>query len=69
MVCTNAGGGNLTGTARGLQKAGAFNTQIVGASVNLKGLHMASDSQFNRKSFTTGHTGFGIPFATFPDRS
>jgi cysteine synthase len=69
VVCTNAGGGNLTGTARGLQKAGAVDTQIVGASVNLKGLHMASDSQFNRKSFTTGHTGFGIPFATFPDRS
>ncbi|MBN2559239.1 MAG: PLP-dependent lyase/thiolase [Clostridia bacterium] len=69
VVCTNAGGGNLTGTARGLIKAGAADTQIVGASVNLKGLHMASDSQFNRKSFTTGHTGFGIPFATFPDRS
>jgi cysteine synthase len=69
VICTNAGGGNLTGTARGLLKAGAVNTQIVGASVNLKGLHMASDSQFNRKSFTTGHTGFGIPFATLPDRS
>ena len=69
VVCTNAGGGNLTGTARGLKKAGATKTQIVGASVNLKGLHMASDSQFNRKSFTTGHTGFGIPFATYPDRS
>lgn len=69
VVCTNAGGGNLTGTARGLLKAGASDTQIVGASVNLKGLHMASDRQFNRKSFTTGHTGFGIPFATFPDRS
>ena len=39
------------------------------ASVNLLGLHMASDNDFNRKSFTTGHTGFGIPFATFPDRS
>ena len=69
VVCTNAGGGNLTGTARGLLKAGAMNTQIVGASVNLRGLHMASDSHFNRKSFTTGHTGFGIPFATRPDRS
>jgi cysteine synthase len=69
VVCTNAGGGNLTGTARGLIKAGAPETSIVGASVNLKGLHMASDRQFNRKSFTTGHTGFGIPFATFPDRS
>ncbi len=68
VVCTNAGGGNLTGTARGLQKAGAKST-IVGASVNLKGLHMASDEQFNKKSFTTGHTGFGVPFSTWPDRS
>ncbi|WP_143145375.1 2-amino-4-oxopentanoate thiolase subunit OrtB [Tepidibacter thalassicus] len=69
VVCTNAGGGNLTGTARGLIKAGAINTKVVGASVNLKGLHMASDIQFNKKSFTTGHTGFGIPFCTWPDRS
>lgn len=69
VVCTNAGGGNLTGTARGLIKAGADATLVVGASVNLKGLHMASDEQFNKKSFTTGHTGFGIPFATWPDRS
>jgi len=30
---------------------------------------MASDNDFNKKYFTTGHTGFGIPFATFPDRS
>lgn len=69
VVCTNAGGGNLTGTARGIRKATDQLVQIVGASVNLKGLHMASDYQFNRKSFTTGHTGFGIPFATYPDRS
>lgn len=69
VVCTNAGGGNLTGTARGLIKAGACDTQVVGASVNLKGLHMASDIEFNKKSFTTGHTGFGIPFTTWPDRS
>ena len=69
VVITNAGGGNLTGTARGLQDAGAINTRIIGASVNLYGLHMASDKDFNRKSFTTGHTGFGIPFATYPDRS
>ncbi|MBV1821028.1 PLP-dependent lyase/thiolase, partial [Anaerosalibacter bizertensis] len=68
VVVTNAGGGNLTGTARGLIKADA-DTQIVGASVDLSGLHMASDKQFNKKSFTTGHTGFGIPFATWPDRS
>jgi cysteine synthase len=69
VVCTNAGGGNLTGTARGIKKATSKKVQIIGASVNLKGLHMASDTQFNRKSFTTGHTGFGIPFATYPDRS
>jgi len=68
VVCTNAGGGNLTGTARGLLKA-YCKAQIVAASVNLKGLHMASDTQFNRKSFTTGHTGFGMPFSTWPDRS
>ena len=69
VICTNAGGGNLTGTARGLKKAGALNTKIVAASVDLTGLHMASDHDFNLKSFTTGHTGFGIPFTTFPDRS
>lgn len=68
VVCTNAGGGNLTGTARGLIKAGS-SAKVIGASVNLKGLHMASDEQFNKKSFTTGHTGFGVPFATWPDRS
>src|SRR5690554_2711081 len=69
VVCTNAGGGNLTGTARGLRKATGEKIEVIAASVNLKGLHMASDKQFNLKSFTTGHTGFGIPFATFPDRS
>lgn len=69
VVCTNAGGGNLTGTARGIIKAGAEGIKVVGASVNLKGLHMASDNDFNKKSFTTGHTGFGIPFTTNPDRS
>ena len=47
---------NLTGTARGLLKAGA-STRVIGASVDLTGLHMASDAMFNRKSFTTGHTG------------
>jgi hypothetical protein len=30
---------------------------------------MASDIDFNRKSFTTGHTGFGVPFLTLPDRT
>jgi hypothetical protein len=56
-VVTHAGGGNTTGTARGLKRAGAVQTQIVSASVDLSGLHMASDDDFNRKSFTTGHTG------------
>lgn len=69
VVVTNAGGGNLTGTARGLIKGGALDTKVVAASVNLEGLHMASDNQFNKKSFTTGHTGFGVPYATWPDRS
>ncbi len=69
VVVTHAGGGNLTGTARGLAKAGCQNTAIVGASVDLKGLHMASDHDFNRKSFTTGHTGFAFPFTSMPDRA
>lgn len=68
VICTTAGGGNLTGTARGIRKAGGT-SRIVGAAVDLKGLHMGSDSDFNRKSFTTGHTGFAIPFSTWPDRS
>jgi len=69
VVVTHAGGGNVTGTARGLQKAGCQTTKVIGASVDLAGLHMASEHDFNKKSFTTGHTGFGIPFASFPDRA
>ena len=69
VVCTNAGGGNLTGTARGIKKTTEANVEIVGASVNLYGLHMADDNDFNKKSFTTGHTGFGLPFIMNPDRS
>ncbi len=68
VIVTHAGGGNLTGTARGLLAAGATQTRVIASSVDLAGLHMASDRDFNRKSFTTGHTGFGIPFATWPDR-
>ena len=68
VIITHAGGGNLTGTARGLQLAGCQDTRIVACSVDLGGLHMASDHDFNRKSFTTGHTGYGVPFATWPDR-
>ncbi|NLV98352.1 MAG: PLP-dependent lyase/thiolase [Clostridiaceae bacterium] len=69
VVATNAGGGNLTGTARGLLKAGLENTKVYAASVDLSGLSMASDRDFNKKSFTTGHTGFGVPYSTYPDRS
>ena len=69
VVATHAGGGNVTGTARGLRAVGATDTLVVGASVELSGLHMASDRDFNRKSFTTGHTGFSLPFTTWPDRA
>ncbi len=69
LVVTHAGGGNVTGTARGLRKAGCADTSIIAASITIRGLHMASDTDFNRKSCTTGHTGFGIPFATWPDRA
>lgn len=69
VVCTHAGGGMVTGTARGLSRAGCTTPQIVGASIDLSGLHMASDEQFNKKSCTTGHTGFGVPYATDPDHS
>jgi len=43
--------------------------EIVGASIDLSGLSMASDVDFNKKSCTTGHTGFGVPYATDPDHS
>lgn len=69
VLITHAGGGNVTGTARGLAKANCRETAVIGVSVDLSGLHMASDRDFNRKSFTTGHTGFGVPFATWPDRA
>lgn len=68
VITTHAGGGNVTGTARGLRHAGAVHTQMIAASVDLNGLHMASDHDFNRKSFTTGHTGFSLPFTSWPDR-
>jgi len=69
VIVTHAGGGNVTGTARGLLKAGCADSKVIGVSVDLAGLHMASDYDFNRKSFTTGHTGFGVPFASWPDRT
>ncbi|MCL4289394.1 MAG: PLP-dependent lyase/thiolase [Thermoleophilia bacterium] len=69
VVCTNAGGGNVTGTARGLRAAGCGATAVIGVSVDLRGLRMDSDRDFNRKSFTTGHTGFAMPFLLDPDRT
>lgn len=69
VVVTHAGGGNVTGTARGLHKAGCPDTEVIGVSVDLRGLRMDSDADFNRKSFTTGHTGFGVPFLVHPDRT
>ena len=68
VVCTTAGGGMVTGTARGLIKAGC-KAEVVAASIDLTGLSMASDADFNKKSCTTGHTGFGVPYATDPDHS
>ena len=58
VVCTQAGGGMVTGTARGLIKAGATGTTVVAASIDLTGLHMASDEQFNKKSCTTGPVSY-----------
>jgi 2-amino-4-ketopentanoate thiolase beta subunit len=69
VLVTHAGGGNVTGTARGLRKAGAATSSVIGVVVDLHGLHMASDKAFNRKSFTTGHSGFAFPFTIRPDRS
>jgi len=68
VAITHAGGGNVTGTTRGLRRAGCHETTVLAVSVDLAGLHMASDNDFNRKSFTTGHTGFAMPFTTWPDR-
>lgn len=69
IVCTSAGGGMITGTVRGVRKAGAEDTEVIAASIDLVGLSMASDKQFNLKSCTTGHTGFGVPYAVDPDHS
>jgi len=69
VVATTAGGGNITGTARGMIQAGCTSAKLIGSSVDLRGLHMASDIDFNRKSFTTGHSGFSVPFMSWPDRT
>ena len=48
VIVTHAGGGNVTGTARGIIKADAKHTEVIGASVDLSGLHMASKILYNR---------------------
>ena len=68
VIATHAGGGNLTGTARGLIKAGATDTKMIGASVDLSGLHMASDNDFNKNHSPRGIRVSGY-FATMPDRA
>ncbi len=68
VIATHAGGGMCTGVARGLRRAGCTSAELVAVSVDLTSLHMASDYDFNRKSFTTGHTGFSMPFTIWPDR-
>lgn len=68
VLATHAGGGMCTGVGRGLRRAGAAGSELVAVSVDLHGLRMASDTDFNRKSFTTGHTGFSVPFTSWPDR-
>lgn len=66
VLITHAGGGNFTGAARGL-KRGGYNGKIVGVSVNLADLDSHDDSAFARKSFSTGHTGYGIPSLYNPE--
>jgi 2-amino-4-ketopentanoate thiolase beta subunit len=68
VVITHAGGGNLTGTARGLLAAGCIRHAHRGLLGGFGRPAHGLRPDFNRKSFTTGHTGFGVPFATWPDR-
>ena len=66
VVCTNAGGGNLTGTTRGLIKAGA-STQVVAAQWILR------DCIWHLTPISTGSlprdTRIRMPFSIWPDRS
>ena len=51
-----------------MKKAGGTETKIIGASVDLRGLHMASDEASIRSTLRQVYR-FRIPFAVFPDRS
>ena len=66
VLITHAGGGNFTGTARGLKKAG-YKGKINGITVDYTGLDSHDDSVFARKSFSTGHSGYGFPSLYSPD--
>ncbi|HZK71662.1 MAG TPA: 2-amino-4-oxopentanoate thiolase subunit OrtB [Clostridia bacterium] len=66
VLITHAGGGNFTGTARGLRKAG-YKGKINGITVNLADLDSHDDSRFARKSFSTGHSGYGFPSLFNPE--
>ena len=66
VLVTHAGGGNFTGAARGLRKSG-YTGKMVGVSVNLADLDSHDDAVFARKSFSTGHTGYGFPSLYNPE--
>lgn len=66
VLITHAGGGNLTGTARGLEHAGC-SAEIIAVSVDLGDIDLHDDALFSRKTFTTGHTGYGFPSLYAPD--
>lgn len=66
VLVTHAGGGNFTGTARGMRKLG-YQGKLFGVSVDLKDLDSHDDSQFARKSFSTGHTGYGYTSLRNPE--
>lgn len=66
VLITHAGGGNFTGTSRGLRKMG-YKGRIEGVTVQLADLDSHDDSQFARKSFSTGHSGYGFPSLYNPE--
>lgn len=66
VLVTHAGGGNFTGASRGLRKSG-YKGKLIGVSVNLADLDSHDDEAFARKSFSTGHTGYGIPSLYNPE--
>ena len=51
---------------RGLRKSG-YTGKMVGVSVNLADLDSHDDAVFARKSFSTGHTGYGFPSLYNPE--